>query len=81
MFEQPEVQLSALKKGDCFMFNREPYIVKGTYWENLRLFKRKIYMCRMKFSVYDAHFSPDTEVYRISRELFDMLVQGDNTTI
>lgn len=77
MFKEPEAKLSALKKGDCFMFNRQAYIVKRIFWENLELFKRKVYVCRMKFDDHDTHFLPDEDVYRISRGLYDILVQTD----
>lgn len=78
MFKEPEVKLSALRKGNCFMFNRQAYIVKRTYWEDLGMLKRKVYVCRMKFGDYDTHFLPNEDVYRISRGLFDILVQSDN---
>lgn len=75
MITEPEVKLAKLKKGDCFMYNRFPYIVKNIYWEDLGMIKRKVYICRMKFDDYDTPLLPGTDVYRISRELFDMLVQ------
>ena len=72
---KPEVKLSMLKKNNCFMYNREPYQIIRTYWENLGLIKRKIYVCRMKFENYDTHFLPDTDVYHISYGLFNSLVR------
>lgn len=50
MFKEPEVKLRALRKGNCFMFNRQAYIVKRTYWEDLGMLKHKVYVCRMKFN-------------------------------
>lgn len=76
--KEPEVKLRALRNGDCFMFNRQAYIVKKTFWENLGMLKRKVYVCRMKFNDYDTHFLPDEDVYRISRGLYDILVQAEN---
>lgn len=73
MFKEPEVKLSALKKGDCFMFNRQAYIVKKISWGGLGLFGRKVYVCRMKFDDYDTLFMPDEYVYRISRVLYAIL--------
>ena len=55
MIENPEVQLSELKKGECFMFNGEPYIVKRIYWEDLGLLKRKVWVSTMKFDNSDWH--------------------------
>ncbi|MEG2151133.1 MAG: hypothetical protein RRY36_07950 [Bacteroidaceae bacterium] len=78
MIEQPEVQLSTLNSGDCFMFNGQPYIVKRTFWQNLGMLKFKIWVCRMKFDNYDWHTVGDVTVYRISRGLFDFLVQTKN---
>ena len=49
MIKEPEVKLLKLKKGDCFMYNRFPYIVKDIYWEDLGMLKRKVYICQMKF--------------------------------
>lgn len=76
MIENPEVQLSALKKGECFMFNGEPYIVKRIYWEDLVLFKRKVWVSTMKFNNIDWHSIGDIEVYRISKGLYDLLIQS-----
>lgn len=78
MFKEPVPKLSELRKGDCFMFNGQPYIVKKTFWEDLELFRRKIYICRMKFEDYDWHTVGSITIYRISRALFDILVQSDN---
>lgn len=78
MFKEPAVKLSELRKGNCFMFNGQPYIVKRTYWQDLKLLKRKVYVCRMKFEDYDWHTIGDIDIYRISRDLFDILVQSDN---
>ena len=78
MINRPEVKLRVLKKGDCFMFNQEPYKISKTYWENLGLLKHKVYVCRMKFEDYDTHFLPDIDVYRISCDLFDLLVTAEN---
>ena len=78
MIKEPEVKLSELKKGDCFMFNRDPYIIMKTYWENLGMMKRKIYVCRMKFDDCDSFMLSNTDVYRISRGLFDLLVRINN---
>lgn len=78
MFKEPEVQLSALRKGDCFMFNRQAYIIKRTCWNGDHFLKRKVYICRMKFSDYDTSFLARETVYRISRGLFDILVQANN---
>lgn len=77
MIENPEVQLSTLKKGDCFMFNGEPYIVKRTYMEDLGMIKQKIWVSTMKFNNMDWHSIGDIDIYRISRGLFDILVQAD----
>lgn len=77
MIKEPEVKLLKLKKGDCFMYNRFPYIVKDIYWEDLGMLKRKVYICQMKFDDYDTPLLPDTDVFRISRGLFDLLVQTD----
>lgn len=78
MIKQPEVELSTLKSGDCFMFNGQPYIVKRTFWQDLGMLKRKIWVCRMKFDNYDWHTVGDVTVYRISKGLFDLLVQTNN---
>lgn len=75
MIENPEVQLSTLKQGDCFMFNGEPYIVKRTYWENLGMLKRKIWVSTMKFNNIPWHSTGDILVYRISKGLYDLLIQ------
>ena len=75
MIENPEVQLSVLEKGDCFMFNGEPYIVKKIYWENLGVLIRKIWVSRMKFENHDWHSVGDITVYRISKELYDLLIK------
>lgn len=75
MIENPVVQLSALKKGDCFMFNGEPYIVKKTYWEDLGMIKRKVWVSTMKFNNHDWHSTGDIIIYRISKDLYDILVQ------
>lgn len=80
MFKKPVVKLDVLRKGDCFMFNGQPYIVNKTFWEDLELFKRKIYVCRMKFEDYDWHTTGDIEIYRISRALFDILEQSGNNS-
>lgn len=77
MFKKPEVKLSALKKGDCFMFNNAPYIIEKTFWEDLGMMKRKVYVCRMKFENHDSFILPNTDIYRISRGLFDLLVPND----
>ena len=71
--DTPEIKLIMLKKGDCFMFNREPYKVINIYWEKSGLLSRKTYVVRMKFESYDVYLLPDTNVYRISRGLFDVL--------
>ena len=76
MIENPEVQLSVLEKGDCFMYNGEPYIVKKIYWEDLGLIKRKVWVSRMKFENHDWHSVGDITVYRISKELYDLLVKN-----
>lgn len=78
MFKEPIAKLNELRKGDCFMFNGQPYIVKKTFWEDLKLFRLKVYVCRMKFEDYDWHTIGDIEVYRKSRALFDILVQSEN---
>ena len=75
MITNPEVQLSALKKGDCFMFNGEPYIVKKTYWVDLGMIKRKVWVSTMKFDNHDWHSIGDITVYRISKGLYDLLIQ------
>ena len=76
MIENPEVQLSELKKGECFTFNGEPYVVKKIYWENLVLFKRKVWVSTMKFNNNDWHSIGDIEVYKISKGLYDLLIQS-----
>ena len=76
MIKNPEVQLSELKKGECFMFNGEPYIVKRIYWEDLVLFKRKVWVSTMKFNNIDWHSIGGIEVYRISKGLYDLLIQS-----
>lgn len=73
MIKDPEVQLSALKKSDCFMFNCEPYIVKRTYWEDLGMLKRKIWVSTMKFDNRDWHSVGNIDVYQISKGLYDLL--------
>lgn len=78
MIEKPECKLGTLKRGDCFMFNGEPYRVKEKALENLGMLKRKVYICRMKFADYDTPFLPDTGVYRISKGLYDLLVKTEN---
>lgn len=75
MIENPEVQLSTLKQGDCFMFNGEPYIVNKTYWEDLDMLKRKIWVSTMKFNNTPWHSIGDIIVYRISKGLYDLLIQ------
>lgn len=77
MKEEPVAKLSTLKKGDCFMFNGQLYIVKNTFWKHWELFNQKIYVCRMKFEDHDWHTIGDIEVYRISRGLFDLLTLSD----
>lgn len=37
----------------------------------------KKYICKMKFDELECGFTSDVEVYRISRLLFDVLVQGE----
>ncbi len=76
MIKNPVVQLSELKKGDCFMFNGEPYIVKRIYWEDLGLLKRKVWVSTMKFDNNDWHSIGDIEIYRISKGLYDLLIQN-----
>lgn len=75
-FENPEARLRQLRKGDCFMFYGNPYIVIRTYWRKTGLFRMKKYICKMKFNEQECCFTPDVEVYRISRMLFDVLVQN-----
>lgn len=81
MIEAPECKLNDLKIGDCFMFNREPFIVRNIFWDNLGMLKRKTYQCRMKFEDYDSFFLPDLEVYQISKGLFDLLVKTEEVNI
>ena len=76
MIENPEVQLSALKKGECFMLNGEPQIVKRIYWEDFGLLKRKVWVSAMKFNNNDWHSIGDVEVYKISKGLYDLLIQS-----
>lgn len=76
MFKEPEVQLSALRKGDCFMFNGEPYIVKKTYWKDLGMIRQKIWVSTMKFDNRAWHSIGDITVYRISKGLYDLLIQS-----
>ena len=76
MIQNPEVQLSTLKKGDCFMFYGEPYIVNKTYWEDLGLLRRKIWVSTMKFNNIPWHSIGDITVYRISKGLYDLLIQS-----
>lgn len=76
MYKEPEVNLSDLRKGDCFMYNRQPCIVKKTFYENHGFLKIKTYICRMKFDDYDFACLGDTDVYRISKNLFDILIQN-----
>lgn len=75
------VQLHTLKEGNCFMFNGLPYKIDRTFWYNLgRGLKRKIYVCKMKFAKSveeDWHTVGDVEVYKISCNLFDMLVPSN----
>ena len=73
-----ECRLDSLGPGNCFMFNRQPYIVLGTDWEDLGLFKKKVFICRGKFAVFDSYFSPDTDIYRISKNLYDALVRNED---
>lgn len=73
--KEPESKLSKLRSGNCFIFNRQPYIVISSYWEDLVIIKRKMYVCRMKFEDYDTHFSATEDIYHISRGLFDILVK------
>jgi hypothetical protein len=80
MYKKPEVKLGALRKGDCFMFNNSPYIVTKTFWEDIGLIKRKVYECREKYHGWEYNFIRDTDVYRISRALFDIIVQGEEST-
>lgn len=75
MIKKPEVQLSALKKGNCFMFNGEPFIIKKTYWEGLGMFKRKVWVSTMKFDNREWHSVGDITVYQISKGLYDLLIQ------
>lgn len=75
MIRNPETTIHQLKKGDCFMYNREPYIVRSTYWENLGMIKIKIFVMRMKFDSHDWHTRDNLKVYRISRGLYDLLVK------
>lgn len=76
MIQNPEVQLSTLKQDDCFMFYGEPYIVNKTYWEDLGLLKRKIWVSTMKFNNIPWHFTGDMTVYHISKGLYDLLIQA-----
>ncbi len=78
MIENPKCKLGTLKKGDCFMFNRQPCIIKRIFWEDLGILKRKVYVCHMKFADYDSHFLPDADVYQISKGLHDLLVETEN---
>lgn len=75
-FENPESQLKELRKGDCFMLCGYPYIVIRTCWRGSRSFKLKRYICKMKFDDQERCLTPDVAVYRISRMLFDVLVQN-----
>ena len=77
MITNPQCKLAIMKKGDCFMFNGQPYIIKEIFWEDLGMLKRKVYVCRMKFDDYDSHFLPDTDVYQISKGLHDLLVETE----
>lgn len=77
MIENPQFKLGTLKKGDCFMFNRQPYLIKRILWEDLEILKRKVWVCHMKFCDYDSHFLPNTEYYQISRGLYDLLVETE----
>lgn len=76
-FENPKARLRQLRKGDCFMLYGNPYIVIRTYWSKAGPFKLKKYICKMKFNELECGFTSDVEVYRISRLLFDELVQGE----
>lgn len=78
MIEKPECKLGSLKRGDCFIFNDRPFIIKGTYWENSRLFKQQVFICRAKFADYDSFFSPYTDAYQISKGLYDLLIETNN---
>lgn len=72
------VQLHTLNKGDCFIFNGLPYKIDRKYWVDLgRGLKRQMYVCKMKFAKNiseDWHTVGNVEVYKISRNLFNMLV-------
>ena len=71
------VQLHTLNKGDCFIFNGLPYKIDRVFWENLGMMKRKIYVCKMKFAKRDdaeLNTVGTIEVYKISRNLYNMLV-------
>lgn len=59
------------------MLYGNPYIVIRTYWSKAGPFKLKKYICKMKFNELECGFTSDVEVYRISRFLFDVLVQGE----
>lgn len=78
MIEKPECKLGTLKRGDCFMFMHQPYIIKKIFWEDMGVLKRKVYVCHMKFADHDSHFLPDTDVYQISKGLYDLLVETNN---
>lgn len=55
------------------MFNRELYIIKKIYWEDLGVMKRKIWVSMMKFDKHEWHSIGDITVYHISEGLYDLL--------
>ena len=73
------VKLHTLNKGDCFIFNGLPYKIEKVSAEDIGSsgLKSEIYVCKMKFenNEFKKWFTTgDIEVYKISRNLFNMLV-------
>lgn len=66
-------KIRKLKKGDCFVFQRAPYVVKDIYWESFGMMKIKVYILQMKFDNHDWHTRDDLTVYKISKTVYDLL--------
>lgn len=79
MIQNPEVQLSSLQKGDCFIFHELPYIISKTYWDEECIPKRKIWVSTMKFDNKEWHSVGDVIVYQISKGLYDIFPKYKNT--
>ena len=74
--KKPIKKLFCLNKGDCFMFNGKPYIIKKTYWQNYGMLKRKIWICEMKFDKKEWCTTGNIDIYQISKDMYELLIEN-----